>query len=96
MLRPAASATGAHTESAEDIVRPERAFFLRNAQWHYIWYAWHERYPDRPAHALFRIDIDPYESNDVADDHPELIVGFRDEIQQWRKRVTTATRRREK
>jgi hypothetical protein len=82
----------ARANPADDLVRGERAFFLRDASWHYVWYAQHARYGDRPTHTLHRVDSDPHEVADVAEEHPELAARFRDEIRRWRTDVTERTR----
>jgi arylsulfatase A-like enzyme len=91
-LRPPAEVEAAGVNPSDGWVRSERAFFLRNSEWHYIWYARHERYPDRPPDALFRIDTDAFETKDVAVANPGLIARFREEIHRWRREVTTRTR----
>jgi uncharacterized sulfatase len=91
-LRPPAAAEAARADPSADLVRAERAFFLRDASWRYIWYPQHKRYGDRAPGELYRIDADPLETRDVAADHPELVARFRHEITRWREDVTERTR----
>jgi uncharacterized sulfatase len=90
-LRPPRRVEDAKAKPAEDLVRIERAYFLRNESWHYIWYAQHERYGDRAAEELYRIDEDPREEHNVVGAHPELAKRFREEIRRWLEDVTART-----
>ena len=66
-----------------DLTRPERVYFLRNESWRYLWYRDSEGYPDRNAEELYRIDEDPMETRDVAAEHPERTLEYRNEIRSW-------------
>jgi arylsulfatase A-like enzyme len=91
-LRPPDAVEAAYANPTVELVRPERASFLRDANWHYIWYEWHKRYGDRSPDALYRIEADPFETRDVAADHPDLVSRYRDEIRHWRMEVGERTR----
>ncbi len=71
-----------------EIMRPELAYTLRTREWRYIWYFDAAEYPDRSPDELFRIDTDPYETRNVASEHPERVSQFRREIMAW---IDTAT-----
>jgi len=91
-LRPPERAPAVPPGAQEDLVRYERAYFLRNESWHYIWYADAEKFGDRDAEELYRIDEDPREERNVVSEHPELARGFRAEIQSWIEDVTARTK----
>jgi arylsulfatase A-like enzyme len=91
-LRPPRDVEAAKANPSEDLVRTERAYFLRNASWHYIWYAQRKRYGDRVSEELYRIDRDPREARNVAGEHPELAKAFREEIERWRDDVVARTK----
>ena len=75
-----------------ELVRPERAFFLRTARWRYIWYRDHGRYPDRLPEELYRIDRDPRERRNVAGRHPERTREYREAILDWLDRARAVSR----
>jgi arylsulfatase A-like enzyme len=81
-LRPPRSGEPA-AASPEPLVRTERAYFLRDATWHYIWYAQHAQFGDRRPEELYKIAEDPWEEKDVAGEHPELVGRFRADIERW-------------
>jgi uncharacterized sulfatase len=59
-------------------LEPEPAYFVRDADWHYIYYeAW-------GAEQLFDVRKDPDESHDLAPEHPELTARYRERIEQWK------------
>jgi uncharacterized sulfatase len=60
------------------VLRLETAAFLRTARWRYI------EYLDRGERLLYRIDQDPFEEEDVAEAHPELLTRFAAETAAWR------------
>jgi len=91
-LRPPRHVEDAVPKTEENLVRLERAYFLRNESWHYIWYANSEKFGDRDAEELYRIDEDPREERNVVSEHPELSKGFREEIRRWREDVTERTK----
>jgi uncharacterized sulfatase len=91
-LRPPQSAPDAAPKTGEDLLRYERAYFLRNESWHYIWYADSGKFGDRDAEELYRIDRDPREERNVVSAHPELARRFRAEIERWIKDVTARTK----
>jgi arylsulfatase A-like enzyme len=91
-LRPPPRAKAAAPETQGDLVRYERAYFLRNESWHYIWYADSAKFGDRDAEELYRIDRDPREERNVVGDHPELAARFRAEIRRWIEDVTARTK----
>jgi arylsulfatase A-like enzyme len=91
-LRPPRHVEGAAPKAGEKLVRAERAYFLRNESWHYIWYANGDKFGDRDAEELYRIDEDPREEHNVVSQHPELSEGFREEIRRWREEVTERTK----
>lgn len=68
-------------------LRKEKAYFLRNARWRYIWYQ-RPKHADRPEEQLFRIDEDPRETRDVAAANPERTAEFRKQIKIWYARTT--------
>jgi uncharacterized sulfatase len=82
-LRPPPETERAKPNPARDLVRFERAYFLRTPSWRYIWYAQSDRFEDRPAEELYRIDGDPLEEHDVVASHPDLAKRFRAEIEHW-------------
>ena len=60
----------------------ETASFLRTERWRYIeWLHRRER-------ALFRIEEDPFERNDVKAGHPELLALFAERTREWREELT--------
>jgi uncharacterized sulfatase len=91
-LRPPRHVEAAAPKTEESLVRPERAYFLRNESWRYIWYADSEKFGDRDAEELYRIDEDPREERNVVSEHPELAKGFREEIRRWLEDVTARTK----
>jgi uncharacterized sulfatase len=91
-LRPPQDAPTAKPKARESVVRYERAYFLRNESWHYIWYADSEKFGDRDAEELYRIDEDPREERNAASAHPELLRRFREQIQRWIEDVTARTK----
>jgi arylsulfatase A-like enzyme len=91
-LRPPRDVEAAKANPSEDLVRAERAYFLRNESWHYVWYSQRERYGDRVPEELYRIDQDPREERNVVGEHPELAKGFRDEIKRWLDNVVARTK----
>lgn len=91
-LRPPRRVETATPKTGESLLRYERAYFLRNESWHYIWYAKSKKFGDRDAEELYRIDEDPREERNVVSEHPELAERFREEIQRWIKDVTARTR----
>lgn len=60
----------------------ETASFLRTNRWRYI------EWLDRGEQALFRIEEDPFERNDVSADHPELLALFAERTREWREELT--------
>lgn len=55
-------------------------YFVRTEQWRYIDFEdGHEE--------LYEIAEDPFEENDVAADHLELIEGFREDVRRWQERI---------
>jgi arylsulfatase A-like enzyme len=91
-LRPPQHVEAATPKTEEDLVRYERAYFFRNESWHYIWYANSEKFGDRNAEELYRIDEDPREERNVVSEHPELAKRFREEIRRWVEDVTARTK----
>jgi uncharacterized sulfatase len=91
-LRPPRAVESAAADSPELLVRTERAYFLRSASWHYIWYTQADRFGDRRPEELYRIDEDPWEEQDVAGEHPELTKRFREDIERWLEDVTERTK----
>jgi uncharacterized sulfatase len=91
-LRPPQHVEAATPKTEEDLVRYERAYFFRNESWHYIWYANSEKFGDRNAEELYRIDEDPREERNVVSEHPELAKRFREEIRRWIEDVTARTK----
>jgi len=91
-LRFPAATEQAKANPAVGLVRFERAYFLRNDAWRYIWYAQSDRFGDRPAEELYRIDRDPMEENDVVESHPELAREFRAEIENWIREAESRTK----
>jgi len=91
-LRPPQHVEAATPKTEEDLVRYERAYFFRNESWHYIWYADSEKFGDRNAEELYRIDEDPREERNVVSEHPELAKRFREEIRRWIEDVTARTK----
>jgi uncharacterized sulfatase len=64
----------------------ERAFFLRDKRWHYIWY--HEREDE-----LYSIEDDPRETQNLANQYPELVKQLRQQIEGWLELQTAAYRK---
>lgn len=91
-LRPPQAVESAETDSPERPVRSERAYFLRTTTWHYIWYPRADRFEGRRPEELYKIDEDPWEETDVAGEHPELVKGFREDIEGWLEDVAERTR----
>jgi uncharacterized sulfatase len=91
-LRPPVAVEEARANPAADIVRSERAWFVRNAEWHYIWYEDSARYPDRSPDELYHIEEDPWELHDVAAEHPDVVRELRAEIGRWRRDVEARVR----
>jgi arylsulfatase A-like enzyme len=68
---------------------PAGGSFLRNRRWHYLWY-------NDGRQALFDLTNDPDERHDVAGEHPEQVLQFREQIQSWtRDRSRSADRHAE-
>ncbi len=65
------------TQAAHD----EEAYFLRTPEWRTIWY------PERNHAALYRIDADPWEREDLAEAHSELLARHVSEIRRWIARM---------
>jgi hypothetical protein len=79
-LRPPPSS---EASGGTHLTRPERAYFLRSDAWSYLWYRDSDKYPDRNAEELYRIDADPMETRNVAPENPERTARFREEILAW-------------
>ncbi len=62
-------------------VRKETASFLRTDRWRYI------EWLDRGEQALYRIEEDPFERNDVSAEHPELLALFAARTSAWRNEL---------
>ncbi len=58
--------------------RFEDAAFLRTERWRYV------EWLDRGEQALFEIEADPFERNDVGPEHPELLAQFASRTSAWR------------
>jgi arylsulfatase A-like enzyme len=91
-LRPPPATEAAQEYPAQELVRFERAYFFRNESWRYIWYAQRDRFEDRPAEQLYRIDRDPHEEHDVVSEHPDLAKQFRAEIERWLEETRARTK----
>jgi len=63
--------------------RPAGGAFLRDRRWHYLWH-------NDGRQALFDLDDDPDERHDVAGEHAERIIGFRERIRTWIRERNTA------
>jgi len=59
----------------------QEAYFLRSAQFHYVWYSGSKR------DDLFDIVADPDEERDIAAEQPERVKRYREQIMYWRRRV---------
>jgi len=82
-VRPPPSTEQQRSHPGSEIMRKELAYTLRTREWRYIWYFDASDYADRSADELFRIDSDPYETRNVASEHPEQVARFRREILAW-------------
>jgi arylsulfatase A-like enzyme len=80
-LRPPENSTFGMGKTA--FVRPERAYFLRDRSWRYIWYRDAGKYVDRSEEELYRIDRDPMETRNVIAEFPAVAANFRNEILLW-------------
>ena len=60
------------------VLSVEDAGFLRTDRWRYV------EWLDRGEQALFEIEQDPFERNNVASDHPELLSKFAEQTAAWR------------
>ncbi len=58
-----------------------RPWFLRTRTWRYIWF------PDDRPEELYEIEKDPFETRNVADDHPEQVRRFREEVARRAARI---------
>ena len=94
-LRGLLSGTGAHAREhviagIKTVLRPgggrepveERAYFLRDEAWRYVWYVDHDR------EELYRIEEDPEERSDLAAAEPERRAAYRREIERWREEAS--------
>jgi arylsulfatase A-like enzyme len=63
-------------------IKDERAYFRRDREWRYLWRA------ARGEEELYAIERDPWEEEDLAGSHPELIEAFRADVEQWLKAMT--------
>jgi arylsulfatase A-like enzyme len=70
----------------EDQVRAEIAYFHRGPRWRYVWYA------DRDREALYDIEVDPWERDDVIDQHRELARRLRSELLEWSDEMRSTNR----
>jgi arylsulfatase A len=62
-------------------LEPEPAYFVRDRDWHYIYYeAW-------GAEQLFDVRRDPDEKHDLAPQNPDLSARYRTRIEQWKKEM---------
>jgi uncharacterized sulfatase len=91
-LRPPRHVEDSTADAEKSLLRNERAYFLRNESWHYIWYANSGKYGDRDAEELYRIDEDPREERNLLSENRELAKSFREEIQRWLEDVTARTK----
>jgi arylsulfatase A len=79
LLRPAGPAGNYRS-------RGETGWFLRTPQWRYIWY------PERDREELYRIAEDPFETVDLAAEHPEEVARLRKRMQRWIARAKAPPR----
>jgi uncharacterized sulfatase len=91
-LRPPRNVESAKAGLGEDLVRTERAYFLRTDSWRYIWYSQSKRYGDRVSEELYRIDVDPREEHNVVRANPKLAKQFRHEIRRWIEKANARTK----
>ena len=77
MVQPRPNALRPERLGPQSILRPEFAFFVRTARWHYIWNS------ETDSDSLYDIVEDPEETRDVADAHPEQAQHLRAEIEAW-------------
>jgi hypothetical protein len=66
----------------------ESAYFLRDSRWHYIWYK------DWGSGALYDLEKDPEELEDVAAANPLVVNRSRRLIDRWRLEMEQAPGRR--
>lgn len=62
-------------------LEPERAYFLRDSVWRYVWFS------DRQADELYRIEEDPREAHNLIAKHRPRAIRYRAEIQSWRRKI---------
>lgn len=70
---PALEAAGRRTSIARE------AWFVRTPRWRSVWY------PESGEQELYRIDLDPLESQDVSDAHPAVAERLRQELEARRR-----------
>ncbi len=63
------------------VTKPEFSFFLRMNEWHYIWHQ------DWGVEELYDIEADPFELNDLVDEHPRLAQRLQKRIGAWQHLV---------
>jgi uncharacterized sulfatase len=68
---------GHSSSDAETGGRRTRAYFLRNARWHYVWS------PEDGDDQLYDLETDPEERSNALREHPELVADFRRRIERW-------------
>lgn len=61
---------------------PSQGWFLRTDAWRYLWFE------DRGAEELYAVERDPGETTDLAGRHPARLAAFREQVVEWRARVT--------
>lgn len=59
----------------------ERAYFVRDATWRYVWYM------DRRSEELYRVEEDPDEQRNVAAEHPTVVASLRARLKEWIARM---------
>lgn len=86
-VRPPRAVEGARANPNADLLRAEQAYFYRDAAWRYVWYPDAPRFGDRAEDELYRIDRDPFETQDLASRNPELVADYRQRILDWLEEV---------
>lgn len=64
-------------DQPQELTRPERAAFVRDATWRYV------SYLDRGERELYRIEEDLLELVDLIDEHPERAAAMDAELTSW-------------